>query len=200
MKRRAFTLVELLVVIVIVGILLAILYPSFHKAILKAKVSRVLADIYAIKSAALVYYADTGRFPPDDDPYRNIGLIYHGIDFLENRAGVTGWNGPYLDKWPKNPFCVRVPTTYESGYQWEGIWVPPGCPDVTTHGFDFGNGNEPCIEIGILDLNLEDRMRVHLMIDKAIDDGNHTAGNYRVRVEPGNEWYWGYYRVSINPR
>lgn len=200
-KRFAFTLVELLVVIVIIVILFAMLYPSFYKAILKSKVSRVLADIYAIKSAALTYYMDTGVFPPDDDCYTVHGIPYHGVDLLENRANISGWKGPYLDKWPKNPFCVRDPVNRESGYQWEGTWEPPGYPYPSgEHGYNFGNGYEPCIEIGILDLNLESRRWVHLLIDKAIDDGDPNTGNYRVR-NPGNnpstDWFWGYYRVTI---
>jgi len=197
--RRGLTLLELLVVIFIILILLAILYPSLYKAILKSKVSRVMADIHAIKSAVLMYYADTGRFPPDDDCYTVHGIPYHGVDLLENRAQVTGWNGPYLDKWPKNPFCVRDPVNRESGYQWEGTWESPGYPYPTgEHGYNFGEGYEPCIEIGILDLDLEGRKFVQTLLDKALDDGNPNTGNFRVRDPlPTSGWYWSYYRVTI---
>lgn len=198
-RRMSFTLVELLVVIVIIAILMAILYPSLYKAILKSKVSRVLADIHVMKSAALMYYADTGTFPPDDDCYTVHNIPYHGIDLLENRSGVSGWNGPYLEKWPKNPFCVRDPVYRESGYQWEGTWVPSSYPYPTgEHGYNFGDGYEPCIEIGILDLDLQGRKWVQLLLDKSIDDGDPNTGNFRVRDPlPSSGWYWSYYRVTI---
>lgn len=59
----SFTLVELIVVIAIIAILGAIIAPSAFKAIEKAKISAAIADIKAIKNAALGFYADTGTFP-----------------------------------------------------------------------------------------------------------------------------------------
>ncbi len=199
--RKGFTLVELLVVIAIIGILAAVIAPNAFKAILKSKVARVEEDLNAIKAAAYMYYADTGRFPPDDDCYTVHGIPYHGIDFLENKAGVEGWDGPYLEKWGVNPFCVRNPVNRESGYQWEGTWVPSAYPYPTgEHGYDFGNGYEPCAEIGILDLDLSGRRWVQQLLDKHLDDGNPDTGSFQVRdpgSNPASSWRWSYYRVTI---
>ncbi|GAF27360.1 hypothetical protein MTY_2701 [Moorella thermoacetica Y72] len=57
--ERGFTLVELLVVIAIIGVLAAIIIPNVFMAVEKAKVSRVVADVWAIKAAGYAYYADT---------------------------------------------------------------------------------------------------------------------------------------------
>jgi len=84
LTRRAFTLIELVVVIAIIAILAAIITPNAFRAIKKAQVSKTVADMKAIKNALLTYYADTGKFP---DPFyfringyghRNIGCAaYH---------------------------------------------------------------------------------------------------------------------------
>jgi general secretion pathway protein G len=93
--QRGFTLVELLVVIAIIGILAAIIAPNAFKAIEKGKVAAAEADYKAIKAAALNYYTDTGEWP--NDGAANTGFV--------QSDGKTGWNGPYLERWPsKNPW------------------------------------------------------------------------------------------------
>jgi len=86
-----FTLIELIVVIAIIAILATIIAPNAFRAIEKAKVVKCIRDLKSMQSATMAYYSDTGRFPPNDDSY---GWPPHlsGIDFLENRAGVPGWD------------------------------------------------------------------------------------------------------------
>lgn len=94
-KKKGFTLVELLVVIAIIAILAAIIAPNAFKAIEKSKVATAEADYKAIKTAALGYYSDTGAWP--DTSTGNIGFV--------SQDSASGWNGPYLEKWPnKNPW------------------------------------------------------------------------------------------------
>ncbi|MDN5346860.1 MAG: ral secretion pathway protein [Clostridia bacterium] len=95
--ERGFTLVELLVVIAIIGILAAIILPNAFKAIEKGKVAAAEADYKAIKAAALNYYTDTGVWPTDGAG--NTGFV------TAPTPSVSGWNGPYLERWPsKNPW------------------------------------------------------------------------------------------------
>ena len=97
--KQGFTLVELLVVIAIIGILAAVIAPNAFKAIEKSKVAAAISDYRAIKSAALNYYADTGKWPPDRDGNSDPWLV--------NKVNDTpdGWNGPYLERWKeKNPW------------------------------------------------------------------------------------------------
>ncbi|WP_342792312.1 type II secretion system protein, partial [Clostridioides difficile] len=56
-NKKGFTLVELLVVIAIIGILAIVALPALFKNIEKAKIAKLEADISAIKSASLSYYA-----------------------------------------------------------------------------------------------------------------------------------------------
>ena len=62
-NNKGFTLVELLVVIAIIGILAVVAVPALFKNIEKGKIAELEADISAIRSAALSYYADNGIYP-----------------------------------------------------------------------------------------------------------------------------------------
>jgi prepilin-type N-terminal cleavage/methylation domain-containing protein len=77
MSRRAFTLVELLVVISIIGLLSTIAVVSLSSARMKARDTRRLADMRQIQTAIQLYYETYGGFP---------GLI--------SDVGCGGWDTP----------------------------------------------------------------------------------------------------------
>ena len=66
---RAFTLIELLIVVTIIGILAAIAIPNFLEAQTRAKVARVTADMAAIRVALEVYRIDYPDYPPGPVPF-----------------------------------------------------------------------------------------------------------------------------------
>ncbi|WP_073254837.1 type II secretion system protein [Caldanaerovirga acetigignens] len=99
--QRGFTLVELLVVIAIAGILATIIVPNVFKAMEKAKISRVVADVRAIKAAGYAYYADTGDWPKAGQDFYDPGFSDdYGFVYFMKPDGNAGWNGPYLEKPP----------------------------------------------------------------------------------------------------
>jgi prepilin-type N-terminal cleavage/methylation domain-containing protein len=59
-KKKAFTLIELIIVVVIIGILALVAIPRYFANINKAQKSQVLANLAAIKQAQLAYYAVYG--------------------------------------------------------------------------------------------------------------------------------------------
>ncbi|MBI1390253.1 MAG: prepilin-type N-terminal cleavage/methylation domain-containing protein [bacterium] len=67
-KPNAFTLIELLIVVAIIGILAAIAVPNFLNAQIKAKVSRARADLRALSTAIEMYTLDHNAPPPSTNP------------------------------------------------------------------------------------------------------------------------------------
>ncbi len=63
LKRKAYTLVELLIVIIIIGILAGMMTLSSSQASDSAKASRIIAEIRTMKAAAALYKADYGSWP-----------------------------------------------------------------------------------------------------------------------------------------
>lgn len=62
--KRAFTLIELLIVVAIIAILAAIAVPNFLEAQTRAKVSRIRADIRTLATAIEAYHVDANAYPP----------------------------------------------------------------------------------------------------------------------------------------
>ncbi|MBI1387256.1 MAG: prepilin-type N-terminal cleavage/methylation domain-containing protein [bacterium] len=65
MKKSAFTLIELLIVVAIIGILAAIAVPNFLNAQFRAKMARTYADLRSVQTAIATYQVDRGWAPPD---------------------------------------------------------------------------------------------------------------------------------------
>src|SRR5690349_18050638 len=68
---RAFTLIELLIVVAIIAILAAIAVPNFLEAQTRAKVARVKADMRAVATANVTYKVDTGKYILSADQHTN---------------------------------------------------------------------------------------------------------------------------------
>lgn len=64
-KRKAFTLIELLIVVAIIGILAAIAVPNFMNAQIRASIARVKADFRTFNTAIESYHIDNNDYIPD---------------------------------------------------------------------------------------------------------------------------------------
>ena len=67
MKKNSFTIVELLIVIVIIGILVTLAVPQYNKLMEKAKWSKTWAVLGAINKACEIYYMEKGFYPYGDN-------------------------------------------------------------------------------------------------------------------------------------
>ncbi|MCP4708859.1 MAG: prepilin-type N-terminal cleavage/methylation domain-containing protein [Planctomycetes bacterium] len=85
MKKRAFTLIELLIVVAIIGILAAIAVPNFLNAQVRAKIARVRSDMRSIAVACDSYRLDNNAFPW---PIRN-GLVWDTSNHIGNCIELT---------------------------------------------------------------------------------------------------------------
>ncbi len=74
MRNQAFTLIELLIVVAIIGILAAIAVPNFLNAQTRSKISRVQADQRSVTTALEQYRLDHNSYPPDATNRRPVGL------------------------------------------------------------------------------------------------------------------------------
>ena len=65
-RRKGFTLVELLIVIVVIGILAAMMMMSSTEAVSSAKANNIVTNLVAMKTAALLYYLDHSDKTPEE--------------------------------------------------------------------------------------------------------------------------------------
>jgi general secretion pathway protein G len=114
-NSAGFTLIEVLVVVVILGILAAIIVPNIMDKPGQAKITKAKADIRAIESAFNMYRLDHHVYPTTDE----------GIEAL-----VTG---DYLPRMPKDP--------WDRPYQYLSPGVQ-GKIDIFTLGRDGAQGGE----------------------------------------------------------
>ncbi|MBQ3396246.1 MAG: type II secretion system protein [Synergistaceae bacterium] len=75
--RRGFTLVELLIVIVVIGILSAMMMISSTEAVTSAKVNNVIANMRQLKTAALGWYMDHLEYIDPEDCTVTYPVLYH---------------------------------------------------------------------------------------------------------------------------
>jgi general secretion pathway protein G len=120
-----FTLLELLVVMVIIGLLAGYVAPRYFAQVGKSEVKAARAQIDALEKAIETYRLDTGHYPRTEE----------GLTALEKRpAGESRWQGPYLkkavplDPW-NHPYAYKAPGEH-------------GDYDILSYGRDGKPGGE----------------------------------------------------------
>lgn len=126
-RENGFTLIEIMVVVVILGILAALVAPNVISRIDDAQINRAKQDVRAVESALHLYRLDNFRYPTTDQ----------GLDALVNQPAdpsIRNWRqGGYLDKVPVDPWG----TPYQYLYPGQN-----GEFDVFTLGADQQPGGE----------------------------------------------------------
>lgn len=121
--RRAFTLIELLLVVVIIGILAAIMVPSFSGRTEEARKTRARTEIESTLGLALdTFEADTGSYPTTEQ----------GLEALIGQPqAVQNWRGPYVKKsnFFEDPWRHRYHYQYPGQYNVYGYDLISAGPD-----------------------------------------------------------------------
>jgi len=139
MHQRGFTLIEIMVVVVIIGLLATLILPRVLGRQEEAMVAKATADIQALSSALKLYKLDNFNYPDTGQ----------GLDALVSKpANAKNWQqGGYIDRLPKDP--------WGNDYQ----YLFPGQKmefDIWSFGSDGQNGGtEVAADVG--NWNLDER-------------------------------------------
>ena len=125
LNESGFSLIELLVVMIIIGLLAALVGPKLFGKVGKARKQAAKAQITMLGTALDTFRLDVGRYPTTSE----------GLEALrENPGGIDAWDGPYINRaLPKDP------------WKRDYIYLSPGEHgdyDMLSYGADDSPGGE----------------------------------------------------------
>ena len=123
--KKAFTIIELMVVITIIGILASLVAPKFMGKLETAKVKTTKAQLEMFSTALDSFNMDTGRYPTESE----------GLKVLWTKSkDIRGYDGPYLPK-PANEDAWGNPYIYKKTSDEHGY-------DIISYGKDGKEGGD----------------------------------------------------------
>jgi general secretion pathway protein G len=130
-NRSAFTLIEILVVIVVIAILASVVAPEVFSHVGEAKMATARTQMEELSSALDMYRLDNGVYPSTDQ-----GLA--ALTTMPTIDPPTNWKSPYLRK------AVPLdPWGHPYVYLCPGQMNPLGTYDLLSYGSDGQPGGEP---------------------------------------------------------
>ncbi|WP_132700456.1 type II secretion system major pseudopilin GspG [Reinekea marinisedimentorum] len=124
-KNKGFTLIELMVVLVILGIIMGLVVPNVVGRGDEARVTAAQTDIKTISQALEMYRLHNSHYPSTDQGLEALVAKPSGDPEPKN------WRGPYLSQAPMDP--------WQSEY---GYINESGTPEVISYGADGSEGGE----------------------------------------------------------
>lgn len=137
-RARGFTLIEIMVVVIIIGLLAAFIVPTVISKIDDAKTNKAKGDIQSLEAALSMYYLDNSKYPTSEQGLK--ALIQQPTD-----PTLKHWRpGGYVERVSKDPwgneYLYVVPGTHGKQYDLYtlGADAQPGGDGVNA---DIGNWN-----------------------------------------------------------
>ena len=123
MSRQAFSLIEILVIVTIMGLIAGIAIPKYVKHVERAKVHKARQETKILAQTAKTYYLDNGDYPNALE------------DLVEKPSGASSWHGPYLE-------YELPPDPWERPYNYEKPGNDKRDFDIYSYGADGQPGGE----------------------------------------------------------
>ena len=137
-RERGFTLIEIMVVVIIIGLLAAVIVPSVINKVDEARVSKAKADIQSLETALTMFRLDNSKYPTTDQGLSS--LITQPTD-----PSIRHWRiGGYLQRVSKDPWGTDYqyvfPGTHGKEYDLYTLGAD-GQPGGDGTNADIGNWN-----------------------------------------------------------
>ncbi len=137
-RHAGFTLIEIMVVVIIIGLLAALIAPQMLTQVDKARVTKAKADVQAIQTALTMFKLDNYVYPTTD-----MGL--KALAQKRDAATVKNWRpGGYLQHVNKDPwgndYQYQLPGTHGGEYDLYSLGAD-GKPGGEGYDADVGNWN-----------------------------------------------------------
>jgi general secretion pathway protein G len=125
-RNAGFTLLELLIVMIIIGLLAALIGPKMIGRVGESRQTVAKQQVEGFGSALEMYRLDTTKYPTQEQ----------GLEALVSEPqGVNNWKGPYL----KKKFIPKDPWGHEYIYTYPGA---NGDYDIVSYGADGNTGGD----------------------------------------------------------
>ncbi|MBI9017446.1 MAG: prepilin-type N-terminal cleavage/methylation domain-containing protein [Phycisphaerae bacterium] len=136
-NTNGFTLVEILIVVIILGILAAIIIPQFSNASQDAKESSLTSGLQTLRSQCELYKVQHS----DNYPWDQAAAFADIAGIMESKTDVTGLAagnfGPYFPTTPENPFATGALFVDEDTADGTNHWI------ITTLGTILPDAQKP---------------------------------------------------------
>ena len=138
LRMRGFTLIEIMVVVIIIGLLAAVIVPQVVSKVDEAKVSKAKSDIQALEAALTMFRLDNSRYPTTDQGLA--ALVTQPTD-----PAIRHWRpGGYIPRLSKDPwgndYQYTSPGTHVKDYDLFSMGAD-GQPGGEGLDADIGNWN-----------------------------------------------------------